>query len=697
MSQVQTALDKWALAGKKDWEQGLKKITKMSFAKKKATPKGKTSPMQDYLIALQKVIVSNSEYGAFIQTGLKGKNYTFKQLVKLQDSLNQDINPNSKDAGYSRSFANPAYACKCFNTELGHLLCLIYSRFRNYLQLIIQKRYTDLAKLNKLYMDLCELAQSYDTTGKDYSAWQKLLKKYILSDLEEVQLFNMYWRFSPEQDYYKNIILKADLSDPNYLFRFGIYVSKDILETAKFINQYPEKELKKLSQYIIKSYLDGFERGNRSHKIKKYANLMIPAGMERLGKLLIQDLRKIGLEAVIPQPLAQSYNKQYDYDHRFSMAVFYDKDYSARYLTAYEKAVKKISECLKLQAGPVYVELFGEMPFSPAESPAAFRLRDEQKQILQETSGKTTQIFYKHYIRTETSFCIIAFPSPEIGPQFRKIFADTVKLNMLDSMLYAGIQQKIIDVLDTAEFVHIKGKKGNGTDIMVKLHILKDPQKETNFENCVADVNIPVGEVFTSPLLKGTNGVLHVKDIYLRNLRFHNLKLTFKDGYIRDYACTNFKDTKTNRKYIEENLLMPHKTLPIGEFAIGTNTTAYYMALKYDILALLPILIIEKMGPHFAVGDTCYSREEDFDHFNFVNGKKIVAVENEKSALRKKDPLNAYTQVHTDITLPYNMLKSITAVRKDGSKTDIIKDGFFVVPGTEKLNLPLLKLKSQKK
>jgi hypothetical protein len=35
------------------------------------------------------------------------------------------------------------------------------------------------------------------------------------------------------------------------------------------------------------------------------------------------------------------------------------------------------------------------------------------------------------------------------------------------------------------------------------------------------------------------------------------------------------------------------------------------------------------------------------------------------------------------------MLASITAVRADGSRQDIIRDGRFVVPGTEELNIPL--------
>ena len=56
------------------------------------------------------------------------------------------------------------------------------------------------------------------------------------------------------------------------------------------------------------------------------------------------------------------------------------------------------------------------------------------------------------------------------------------------------------------------------TNLTVALCDLKDAQKETKFENCLADVNIPVGEVFTSPKLKGTNGLLHVTEVYLNGL-----------------------------------------------------------------------------------------------------------------------------------------------------------------------------------
>lgn len=688
MPDIKKVIHAWSSAGKADWLKSVKQVRAFK-------PELKNPELRSYFSVVQAVIVSALEFAPIFSSSVRSKvSLSVAQLQNLQKAFYADL---ISDAAYKTSFGNPAYAKDRLGAELGQLLCLAYARFRDYPSLLIQQRYATLAQLNQLFLDLYELAGSSDPKGKKLSPrWAAAIRAFMLKDLRQKHLFNLYWRYSPQQDYYKNIMLKADLDDLTYLFRYGVHISGHVLDMAKFMAKYPEQELRQLSGYIVQSYVDGFVRGNRSYKIKKQAMLIIPAGMERLGRLVITDLKQLGLEAVVQQPFTQSVSKQFDYDHRFNMSVFYDQAYVDKMLPAYKKATEALSGVLKLHAGPVYVELFGEVPFTPKDNPAAFKLSDEQRKILQMTSGKTTQIFYQHYKSEESSFCIIAFPSPEIGAKFRQIFADTVRVNMLDSLRYAAIQQKIIDVLDTAEYVHIKGKGANQTDIKVKLHTLKNPKKETNFENCVADVNIPVGEVFTSPVLKGTNGTLHVKDIYLRNLRFHDLKIIFKDGYISDYSCTNFKDKAANKKFIEENLLMPHKTLPIGEFAIGTNTTAYQMALKYDILSLLPILIIEKMGPHFAVGDTCYTREEDVDHFNFYDGKKIIAVENEKTALRKKDPMNAYTQVHTDITLPYDMLASITAIRKDGSKAFIIKDGFFVVPCTEELNLPLKKLKVKK-
>ena len=70
----------------------------------------------------------------------------------------------------------------------------------------------------------------------------------------------------------------------------------------------------------------------------------------------------------------------------------------------------------------------------------------------------------------------------------------------------------------------------------------------------------------------------------------------------------------------------------------------------------------------------------------------MIAKENSVSALRKEDPDKAYMNCHTDITIPYNELDTITVVRYDGSRVNIIEGGYFVLPGTEELNKPLNEL-----
>ena len=142
---------------------------------------------------------------------------------------------------------------------------------------------------------------------------------------------------------------------------------------------------------------------------------------------------------------------------------------------------------------------------------------------------------------------------------------------------------------------------------------------------------------------------------------------------------------------VKQVIMKNHDTLPIGEFAIGTNTVAYAMAQKYDIVDKLPILIVEKMGPHFAVGDTCYSWSEDVKVYN-PNGKEIVARDNSVSALRKEDVSKAYFHCHTDITIPYEELKSITVATAAGKEITLLENGRFVLPGTEVLNELLKKM-----
>ena len=50
---------------------------------------------------------------------------------------------------------------------------------------------------------------------------------------------------------------------------------------------------------------------------------------------------------------------------------------------------------------------------------------------------------------------------PQIGEDFEAIFDKILEINTLDYKTYETIQQRIIDALDEAEWVRIKGRNGN--------------------------------------------------------------------------------------------------------------------------------------------------------------------------------------------------------------------------------------------
>ena len=598
--------------------------------------------------------------------------------------LNEQLFAEIRGEAYETSYLNPAYAVAQFGTEAGQILSMLYMEIYRCRRTVVEGNLQEVCIYSELFVEL----YSYFCAEEVEMDWVKDTLQSFMHDYTEVFEEDYVCRMvNPDYDYYEDIVMHADLSNTAYLYRYARYVGENEIGIAKFLNAFSDEDIQAMADTYTEGYRMGFLATQKDLSKKTIAEVRYPLGFERMVRAAVQNFEKMGLRSVL-RPFGTQPNKQADYDHKEDKALWMNKSYIERDLEASRAAFEKYKTQAAGYAGPAVIEVFGETPFSPASKTENLKLDDKQQKLLVYYRNEFSQLMNEYIKGEERSFTIIAYPVPEIGEQFEEIFAETVKLNTLDYVLYRDMQQKIIDVLDQAEKVHILGTNGNKTDLYVSIYPLENPEKETAFENCVADVNIPVGEVFTSPVLKGTTGKLHVSQVYLHEYNFLNLEIDFVDGMIVDYTCTNFESEEENKKYVQENILYRHETLPMGEFAIGTNTTAYKMAREYDIAAKLPILIAEKTGPHFAVGDTCYKYDEDNITYN-PDGKAIVARDNEVSLLRKEDVSKAYYNCHTDITIPYDELGRITVIKKDGSTEDIIADGRFVVAGTEELNKPL--------
>lgn len=702
--------------------------------------------LERYSLAIERIAEINSE--CEIKNN-KHKDYFNKvsAFILLMDKLKKDVADDAfnsmsleelgeynhrlyadvADSAYDTSYANPRVCAKAFGEDAGKLMAMVYMELRALIVYMYEKRLSDATSVIELFIELyCIFVDNEaDAAGRNNNAQYTdstvcgCEASDIIQDEEYRQLGEaVYWYVSdysddyidyrirelldPSLDFATKIIMESDLSDVRYLYKYGEYVTDNELKMARHLNTLSEEAIQDMARTFTEGYRIGFVLGNKPLDKKKTVNIRYCLGFERLVRAEIEQFEKMGLKPTIYRAAVNtinkkmhikigyygaSPNKQMEFDHRFDNALYLDGDFVERKLGALKGAYEKYSELAAVHGGPAVMEVFGETPFEPEDTIECCHLDDKQQKFLVKYNNESGSIINSYIKGEERSFTIIAYPSPQIGDKFPEIFNEIVKINTLDYEKYKVIQQNIINVLDKAEYVEVHGQGANETDMKVSIMKVNNPDKETVFENCLADVNIPLGEVFTSPVLKGTEGVLNVSSVYLNDIKFNNLKVYFKDGFVTDYSCDNFEDGMKGKALFKENVLYNHDTLPIGEFAIGTNTTAYVMANKYDIVYLLPILIVEKMGPHFAIGDTCYSRSEDVAVYN-PDGKEIISRDNEVSLLRKTEPDKAYFNCHTDITIPYEEIGDITVVGYDGERTAIIKNGRFVLDGTRELNEP---------
>ena len=642
---------------------------------------------------------------------------TAKFLCKTADIMEKDVRTETLEElrqenyrlyeellkdNYETSYGNPAYAEKQLG-KYGKVFGFLYSELRGTVVYAFEKKMWDYTVAAELFLEVYASFENGELPS--VKSTEDILKSYVNDYCQDMMEDRIAEAVDPSRNFATDIIMNSDLTDLRYLYFFGEYISENETGVAEYLNTLSQEEIDSMARTYTEGYRIGFVNGRKDLSVKKTVNIRYNLGFERMVRAAIMQFREMGLEPVIYRRATHAVNKrgvyrigytgavanpQYDYDHRQDCALFMDSDFVQRKLRSMQNAYENYKELSKVHGGPACIDTFGEEPFSPVNKPEAWALTEAQQKLEVEMNNESGQIVNRYIPGDERSFTIIAYPVPEIGGNYPEIFHEIVKINTLDYKLYEKIQQTIIETLDTCQWVAIKGRDGNETDLIVHLHELEDVKKQTNFENCVADVNIPVGEVFTSPVLAGTGGILHVKKVYLNGLQFRDLKLVFDCVQVIDYSCSNFETEEENRAYIEDNILHHHNKIPMGEFAIGTNTTAYVAAEKYGIADKLPILIAEKMGPHFAVGDTCYSWAEDTPVYN-PDGREIIARDNEISALRKEDISMAYYGCHTDITIPYEELGSIQVIDEDGESTSIIENGRFVLPGTEELNRPFEK------
>jgi len=204
---------------------------------------------------------------------------------------------------------------------------------------------------------------------------------------------------------------------------------------------------------------------------------------------------------------------------------------------------------------------------------------------------KMMQTFNIRTKKKELNWVIIPYPCQSLAQEgnmdlytYTEFVNKALLLDKEDPIAeWKKIRQKQDDIcnhLNKAEQIQVIGED---TDLKVSV-------KGRTWENCCGLVNLPDGEVCTSPLEDSANG--HIRFTYpgiYQGREIENIYLEFKDGKVVNYSADKGVD-------LLEKLLSIRNANNLGEFAIGTNygITQFTKNMLFD----------EKMGGtmHCALG-----------------------------------------------------------------------------------------------
>ena len=398
-----------------------------------------TEPYRDFFTAMSRFIGLCGRVMEAVEEGTFGS-WTGEELKELNEKLYEDIRGDR----YETSYGNPAWAVSRLGKELGRLLCFLYAEIRGDIAYAFEGRMLEMVIGNEALIEIYNLFEEGVPTEREV----KDVLYWCVSDYCDVTLtYRIRECLDPSLDFAKKIIMESDLSDLSYLYRFGEYISEQELQTAGFLNRLSEETIRCMADTYTDGYIRGFAVMGRDLSKKKTVLIRYPLGFERMIRQAVKNFEAHGLSVIFMRAAVDSVNKnpagragytssspnkQYDYDHRYDSAVYYDKAFRDRKLsvlkTAYEQYKKEAAE----YAGPAVVETFGEDSFSPVNKEEAWSFTEKQQRLFLEYRNLSMPVVSQYIPGDETSFTIIAFPLPSIGPDFEEIFKETIDINTLD-------------------------------------------------------------------------------------------------------------------------------------------------------------------------------------------------------------------------------------------------------------------------
>ena len=316
-------------------------------------------------------------------------------LSVKKDADNKKLYEDILPENYAGSYANPDYSVSKLGVDYGPLLSAVYAELRGIIPCVFEGDEIGSAIFYELFLEIY-----WTFTGDEIpkeSTIRAIFRSYCEDYLPDFLQERVRSQVDPEQDFALSIIMNADLTNTEYLYEFGEYISEDTLAYARYLNSLPEKTVREMAHTYAEGYRLRLIQRGIDLSGKKTVQIVYELGFERMIRYAVVAFKQMGLMVTFLRAPYRLVNKsanrksgytgaipnmQFDYDHRNDIGLFLDDEYVSKRLRAMQEAYEAVKDLARLYAGPAVVETFGDQPFEPKPCRNAVTLSRAQQERL---------------------------------------------------------------------------------------------------------------------------------------------------------------------------------------------------------------------------------------------------------------------------------------------------------------------------
>ena len=185
--------------------------------------------LADFILYVEKVYEMRQD-GRFVQL-------TTKELAEMNHCFYADILPETEvwegETGYEKSYANPQWSTAMLGADYGPMMAWLVTEIRGLIPLAFQGRLADMTAINELFI---EIYNRFENRIPERDEILQIIYWYVSDYSDQTVTGRTREKLDPALSFYRDIIMKADLTDLSYLYQYGEYISANEKSIAAYLN-----------------------------------------------------------------------------------------------------------------------------------------------------------------------------------------------------------------------------------------------------------------------------------------------------------------------------------------------------------------------------------------------------------------------------------------------------------------------------